>query len=123
MTRTTLPLLLLVGLTACKFGWSDTGDDEQDAVQTRSFDYDVSSIILSDNGAVGVMSTSEGVVAFDSWTGDGQGATAPGDFTEANVEDWYDDRVLIVDRDADAGVFIWEPGVVGYEMHEDDGES
>lgn len=120
MRRPLLFLLPLLALSACKRGWTDTGEEDQQAVQSRSYDYDVGSLVLSATGDIGVMSTAEGVVAFDTWTGDGTSGTNPEDFADPSVEDWYGDQVLIVDRGVGAGVFLWEPGVPGYEMREDE---
>ncbi len=117
--RTLLPLSLLL-LIGCKRGWTDTGEDEGGPVRTRSFDYAASSMLLSANGSRAVIATSEGLVAFDTATGDATATTPAEDFAEAALEDWVGERVAIVDRGADAGVFLWEPGVQGYEERVDE---
>jgi hypothetical protein len=105
---------------ACGPNWADTGpEDGENPIQVRSFDYDASSLLLSEDGDQAVMVTSAGAILFDTWTGDGSASTAKGDFAQPTLECWLDQRVAIVDRGADAGVFLWEPGVTGYEQRED----
>ena len=119
-TRIIAPVALLA-LAGCKFGWSDTGEDTDDnAVKTRSYDYEASSMLLSDNGKQGIISTSAGVVVFDTTTGDATATTPADDFAQPNLEDWVGDKVAIIDRNTDGGVFLWQPGELGYELREDD---
>lgn len=113
--------LALMALVGCHFGWSDTGpDDDDNPVRTRSYDYAATSLLLSANGNQAVMSTSAGVVVFDTTTGDASATTPAEDFAEPTVEDWVGDKVAIVDRNAETGVFLWEPGELGYELREDE---
>ncbi len=117
--RSLAPLALLA-LVGCKFGWSDTGEDEDRAIKTRSYDYEASSLILSDDGTTAVMATANGVVVFDTTSGDASATTPAEDFIAPEVEDWVDSKVAIVDRSADAGVYLWEPGELSYELREDE---
>jgi hypothetical protein len=111
--------LTLMALCACKFGWTDTGDEDNPIVQQRSHDFVADSLLLGSNGDVGVMATAEGVVQFDTWTGSASATTPADDFSEPTVWAWVGSQVAIVDRSADAGVFLWEPGELDYDLRED----
>ena len=117
--RTLAPFALLA-LAGCKFGWTDTGEDEDNPVKTHSHDFAATSLVLSANGDLAIMSTSAGVVAFDTSSGQASASTPAGDFVEPKVEDWIGDKVAIIERSVDGGVFLWEPGVPGYELREDE---
>ncbi len=120
-THTTLVTAALLVLVGCKFGWEDTGEDSDDnAVKTHSYDFEASSLLLSDDGREAVMGTSAGVVVFDVASGDPSATTPSEDFTEPLVETWVGDQVAIVDRGLDAGVFLWTPGELSYDLREDD---
>lgn len=114
-----LATLAMLALCACKFGWSDTGSEDDPIVQQRSFDFVANSLLLDATGDNAVMATSEGVVVFDTWTGSSSATTPADDFAEPMLWDWVGSQVAIVDRSADAGVFLWEPGELDYDLRED----
>lgn len=118
MTRALI--LLLIPAFGCKHGWSDTGEEGAGPVRTRSFDFAATALILSEHGDLGVMATAQGVSTFDTSSGAGLASTGEADFAEATVEDWVGESVAIVDRSADAGVFLWTPGAVGYDERVDE---
>jgi hypothetical protein len=112
--------LALLSLTACKFGWSDTGDEDDGPVEARSYDFAAGTLLLDSRGDNAVMTTSEGIVLFDTWTGEAGATTPADDFADPSLEDWLGEKVAIVDRSVDAGVFLWEPGTMGYEQRVDE---
>jgi hypothetical protein len=116
-TLASLSLLLLLG---CKHGWNDTGEDDGGPVRTRSYDYAASSMLLYADGSSAVIATTDGIVAFETATGDATSTTPSEDFVQPKLEDWVGTKVAIIDRDVDGGVYLWRPGEQGYELHEDE---
>jgi len=60
------------------------------------------------------------VVVFDSWAGDTLASTPADDFVEPSVQAWLGAQVAIVDRGAEAGVYLWTPGEQTYDIVADE---